>query len=142
MATLQATFDADGYLLAANSSLALLDRFHVDDPRFWNTAPAGTYSIPSVQLMLASVNRLNAVVVGQMTVDLVGAADGLAPNASFSCRNTVCSVGMFVTDTMLDWCTDCDISHINAGGLRGDLLAANVQHYPNFTRTDVLRIVS
>ena len=123
MLNFQLHFDASGQLVLTDSIQAnctLLNSSSPDDPRFWsNTPPLGL-----VETALAKIPLLDEAVVGTLLTNLTGANQGLPENASFSCLNTGCNVGLFVAEAMLNWCTDCDVACVDGGGLRSDLTVA------------------
>src|SRR5262249_7111220 len=126
--------------LSASAEADGLDSTYPDDPRLWQGGGSTQVSGP-VAVALQQISALSNVVVGELTVDFTGASPGLAANDSISCGNKLRQIGLLVAESMLDWCTDGDIAHINAGGLRADLTHSGLAHSPDITRGDILKVL-
>ena len=135
MLALEADFDSNGLLLFSNVSTTLLNRQQPDDPRLWYQ-PDGP-----VQQAMDKITALGNEVVGTLKVDLAGWTGGIYGSTTSSCDSNVCNLGLLVTSSMLDWCTDCDVAHLNSGGLRADLTSQQLVSPPSITRRNVLDLL-
>jgi len=108
-----------------------------DDPTLWNTSTTTPQGL--VQQAVARIAAMGSEVVGQIGTDLTGVVIGKKSDEPGLCFNAVCNIGLFIAESMLHWCSDCDLAHINAGGLLSNILLSDLASPPNVTRGDLAK---
>jgi len=138
MGNVRVAFDDDGLIIpdpatpsgyAVNGSMSVLERQQFpDDLGLW----------ANVSAYAAQGEALFSRVVGNLTTDL-GVQDQ-QEGASVWCRVTDCNLGRFAASAFFEWCDDCDIAHLNSGGLRKNLYTKNLKHPTNITYGELLDV--